>query len=328
MDANSQLLRPRARVIIDNDYSGDPDDLIQTAHHLLSPSVEIAMLIASHLSVGDPWDSSAQQASNARDKLEELLAVMGMTGRFPVYTGSETGLVSCDQPQDNAAARAIIAEAMRTDTDLPLYFAAGAGLTELASAYLLEPAIAEKLTLIWIGGPEYPDLAAPPPGASGPEYNLRIDIAAAQVIFNRSDIPIWQVPRSTYRQLLLGYAELLTEVAPHGRLGRYLADNIERVMRWAGSFRHGIGETYAMGDSPLVTLTALQSSFEADTSSSRYVTRPAPKIADDGAYGDLAEGRPIRVYTQIDSRLTFGDFFAKLKLAARSSPETALGETT
>jgi len=28
---NWPLVKPRARVIIDNDYSGDPDDLIQTA---------------------------------------------------------------------------------------------------------------------------------------------------------------------------------------------------------------------------------------------------------------------------------------------------------
>lgn len=30
---------PRMRVIIDNDFSGDPDGLFQLAHHLLSPSV-------------------------------------------------------------------------------------------------------------------------------------------------------------------------------------------------------------------------------------------------------------------------------------------------
>lgn len=34
---------PRARVIIDNDFSGDPDDLYQLVHHLLSPSVEIVL---------------------------------------------------------------------------------------------------------------------------------------------------------------------------------------------------------------------------------------------------------------------------------------------
>jgi hypothetical protein len=33
---------PRQRIIIDNDFGGDPDGLFQLAHHLASPSVEIS----------------------------------------------------------------------------------------------------------------------------------------------------------------------------------------------------------------------------------------------------------------------------------------------
>src|SRR5690625_5884084 len=39
----------RTRVIIDNDFSGDPDDLYQLVHHLLSPTVDIRAVIGSHL---------------------------------------------------------------------------------------------------------------------------------------------------------------------------------------------------------------------------------------------------------------------------------------
>jgi len=42
-------------------------------------------------------------------------------------------------------------------------------------------------------------------------------------------------------------------------------------------FNLKIGETYIMGDSPLVLLTALQSSFEADPSSSSYVIKTLRK---------------------------------------------------
>jgi hypothetical protein len=41
------------RVIVDNDFSGDPDGLFQMAHLLLSPSVDIRGIIGSHLSVKD-----------------------------------------------------------------------------------------------------------------------------------------------------------------------------------------------------------------------------------------------------------------------------------
>ena len=55
----------RYRVIVDNDFSGDPDDLFQLAHHVLSPSVEIPVVIGSHLAPGDFFDPSDQQADNA-----------------------------------------------------------------------------------------------------------------------------------------------------------------------------------------------------------------------------------------------------------------------
>lgn len=209
---------------------------------------------------------------------------------------------------------AIIKEAMREDTPLPLYVLCGAGLTDIASAYLIEPRIAKRLTLIWIGGPEYPGLAVPPPGNSSPEYNTGIDIKAAQVIFNRSDFPIWQVPRNTYRQALVSYAELLTKVKPQGALGEYLTNKIEFVMRLAVKHNFSIGEVYDMGDSPLVMLTALQSGFDADPSSSGYILKPAPAMNGKGEYEPTTSARMIRVYTGIDVRLMFDDFYAKLRL--------------
>jgi purine nucleosidase len=301
------------RVIIDNDFSGDPDDLIQTAHHLMCPSVEIPLIIGSHLAPGDFIDPSTQQAENARRIAEELLAAMGLAGRYRVLAGAELALGDRDTPRETPAARAIIAEAMRTDRTDRLFYAAGAGLTDLASALLIAPEIAAKMTLVWIGGPEYPGDAPAPPGSRGREYNLNIDCAAVQRVFD-SDIAVWQVPRNVYRQALMSYAELIVSVGRHGALGAYLQGAIERIMERAVKSGYHLGEVYAMGDSPLVTLTALQSAFEADPASSVYALRPRPSIRDDGSYGPALARPPIRVYTQIDTRLTFADFFAKLEL--------------
>lgn len=313
-ESTDGLVRPRMRVIIDNDFGGDPDGLFQLVHQVLSPSAEIRAIVGSHLKKGDPFDPSNQTATNAKKKAEEILGLMESSGRFPVYEGSNIALSNDTTAQHSPAAQAIINEAMRTDTDLPLYVICGAGLTDLASAYLLQPKIAEHLTLIWIGGPEYAGLATPPPGYTSLEYNLGIDITAAKVIFNWSAIPIWQVPRNTYRQALMPYSELLLKVKPKGKTGKYLAAQIEGIMKMTAKFNLKIGETYIMGDSPLVLLTALQSSFEADPSSSQYVTMRAPLINSQGLYEVNNTGRNIRVYTQLDTRLLFEDFFAKLSL--------------
>ena len=316
--SDSRLIRPRVRVIIDNDFSGDPDDLFALVHHLLSPSVEIPLIIGSHLSVGDEWDPSEVQATKATARAKETLRIMGLEHIFRVVQGSNAGLSDRRTPKTSDAAEGIIAEAMRDDAR-PLYIACGAGLTDLASAYLMKPEIAKRLVVIWIGGPEYPDLAAPPSEVGKYEYNQRIDPLAVQVVFNDSELPLWQVPRSAYRECLISYAEILTKIRPMGAIGRFLYDNIVRIYEWRNESPPGAGETYILGDQPLVTLTALQASFHPEPSSSTFVTRPAPMSNENGSYDDHPKGRPIRVYTHTDIRLTFDDFFEKLALFAKSS---------
>jgi purine nucleosidase len=313
---------PRYRVISDNDYSGDPDGLFQLVHMLLSPSLDVRAVIGSHLAVGDGFDPSAQQAANAVRQARAVIDLMRLPGRIRVVQGSNVALTDAATPQRSAGAQSIVAEAMRTDTDLPLFVTFGAGLTELASAYLIEPRIADRLTAVWIGGPEYPELGPHPerPGAGpGPEYNLNIDVKAAQVVFNDSTIPIWQVPRNAYRQALVSMSELAVHVRSRGRVGAHLYDALLAIHRLAANFGLNLGETYILGDNPLVLLTALQSQFEPNTSSSEYAVLRAPRINDDGTYTARTGGREIRVYTRLDVRLMFDDFYAKLAAHYRPS---------
>ena len=148
-----------------------------------------------------------------------MLDLLDLAGAVPVIAGSELPLTG-RRAEPSAAAEAIVAEAMRTDTELPLYVVLGAGLTELASAYLIEPAIADRLTAVWIGGPEYTELGAVAPPAPMPiEYNLNIDLLAGQVVFD-SPIPLWQVPRNAYRECIASMSELILRVRSRGAIGR------------------------------------------------------------------------------------------------------------
>lgn len=306
--------RPRMRVIIDNDFSGDPDGLFQLAHHLASPSVEIPLIIGSHIHAKEPFDASATQADNAVVKVGEVRDRMVLARRPSIVAGRNAAPAKGAAPEATPAARAIIAEAMREDTKLPLFYTAGAGLTDLAEALRLEPRIAGRMKLVWIGGHEHDDLLPGVPARGDSEYNATIDLAAVQTVFNDSAIEIWQVPRNVYRQMIISHAELIAGLKPAGALGRYLLEQLERIV---GTDRLNLGETYILGDSPLVTLTALQTSFEPDSASSAYVVRPTPRVTDQVRYADNPGGRPMRVYTTIDTRLTFADMFAKFATSAR-----------
>src|SRR5262245_19680869 len=194
----SESIQPRVRVISDNDYCCDPDGLVQLAHHYLSPTVDLRCVTASQLSepYQGPNPAGPDDSAAAAQRIAEL------TGRLDVP------IVAAP----SAAADAIVAEAMRDDTDLPLYVTCGGGLTSLAAAWIAEPRIASRVTVVWIGGPEHPGLAEPAPGDLGVEYNTSIDLGAAQVVFNDSDLTIWQVPRDAYKQVLASHAELVVRM--------------------------------------------------------------------------------------------------------------------
>ena len=301
---------PRLRVIVDNDFAGDPDALYQIVHHLLSPSVDIRGIVCSHLYAHDRFYERDDSADESRRVVTRLANTMGLDIEHRLFAGSNVGLESHSTPQYSGAAQFIISEAMR-ETDVPLYVACGGGLTDLASAYLMEPRIADRMTVIWIGGPEHEGLGNPPPWASRPEYNLGIDQVAAQVVVNRSTIPVWFVPRNAYRQCLVSDVELRHRVASKGMVGRALYDSI-RVVRHRTEAGRRCGETYTLGDSPLVLLTALQSFFQPDPASSEYVLTPCPTIDPLGSFIPNPSGRLVRVYTRLDTRLMFEDFFIKL----------------
>lgn len=309
-DDTRQWVKSRIRVIVDNDFGGDPDGLFQLAHQLLSSSVDVRGIIGSH-HYPNGFYGSPGSSEHSVEMAKRLLEVMKLTGKVPVLQGANERLKDPTSPADSEAVRFIIQEGMRNDVSTPLYVVCGAGLTDLASACLIEPKIAERIRLIWIGGPEYEGQAEPPPGKPRIEYNLGIDVKASQVVFNQSTLPIWQIPRNAYRQALVSYTELQVKLGGGGKLGSYLLDRLRDLMKRA---KGSLGEGYILGDNPLVLLTSLQSAWEPDPSSSGFITMRAPRISDQGEYENNPGGREIRVYTRLDTRLMFEDFYAKTAL--------------
>lgn len=302
------IVGPRARLLFVNDLSGDLDGLYAAVHAILSPSTELRGIIGTGTGrAGETVDASAALA-------KEILALMGMTGRINIFAGASAKLSSTAAPPRSPGTQAIIDEALRTDTDLPLYVAVGGGLTEVASALLIEPRIAERFTLVWIGGDAYP-------GGGVGETNFNIDAVAARYIFNDTTVPIWQVPRSVYATTVVTASELQAFVAPHGAIGEWLYRKVaDAPLRFKKMLN--MGETWTLGDNPLVVLTALTDwgpssgrPFQYQrTGSSQYDEVVAPLLKSDGTFEPRTTGRKIRIYKSIDTRMMLQDMFAKLRI--------------
>lgn len=285
-----------ARVIVDNDYQGDPDGLVGLTHQLLSPRSRVTLVTSSFLSdeFKVPGNLPGQTARQGRDVAAELIARLKPRTRPLLATGAEGPVKAGHEP--GPAARAIVAEAMRDDP-LPLFFTCGGPLTNLAQALALEPRIAGRLSVIWIGGGAYPDGAW--------EYNLAADPEAARAVIEGSAVPLWQVPQPVYRQMQFSLAELAADMRPISPFSRWLFDRFTNPPDFVD-----LGGSWPMGDSPLLLITALS------PESSTVRTIPARRIAPDLTYGAEIPGRTINLFDRVDARLIHADFLARLRLHA------------
>jgi len=293
------------RVIVDSDVKNEADDQFAVVHALLSPTLDVRGVIPAHFGTHRTTDSLAE----SRDELRRVLRLLGREGAVATPDGASHALPDEQTPVDSAGARLIIEEARRQDAG-PLFVAFLGPLTDMASALLLAPDIADTdTTVIWIGGPPYGEIE---PVGSWPEFNLRNDIAAANVVFG-SGIAVWQVPSNVYRLVNVSYAELRRRVAPHGELGLYLA---QQVVDFNTAHHKVPIESRSLGDSPAIALM-----LEPWCATFR---RQSPvRFSAAGHYEPADAGSEIRVVQQVDVRFLLEDMFAKLEEHAVSTERQA-----
>jgi purine nucleosidase len=298
--------RPKVRVISDNDYAGDPDGLVQLAHLLLTKVADVKAVVGSHIRQDVPWPVSKTPSTDAANLAKRIAEYCGYTG--PVFVGAEEEMKEPNTPAESQAVDFLIKEAMDESSGLPLYVLCGGALTTIASAYLKEPRIADKLTLVTIGGQGYDE-----PADSEPEFNFTADVYATQVIFNQSNIKVIQVPRSTYAKTMCSKVELINRMGNVNELGAFIWSKYEELDKFAASIMLNFGEIYILGDSPLVIISCFGSPLGGDESSTSHF-RPAFAINDKGGYDRTKTGREIQVFDNIDNRLMMEDFFQKVAL--------------
>lgn len=291
-------MEKQVRVITDTDAKNEADDQFAIVQALLSPKFDNVGFIAAHF--GNEQTQTSMEESYR--ELEQVFDTMHFDKTNMIYHGAPHAIPNKTTPVDSEGAQLIIREAMKDDPR-PLYVTCLGPLTDLASAYLLEPRIAGRLTAIWIGGGQYP--------TGGVEFNLGNDVDAARVIFS-SNINLWQVPKNVYEMMPVSLAELEYRVRPYGEIGRYLFDQLvehsQTDIPRKSAFR--TGESWVLGDSPAVGLILYEHRFEFE-----YVC--APQITKDMNYVFTNLNRPIRVYKHVDSRLILEDLYCKLALFAQ-----------
>ncbi len=283
------------RAVLDTDTYNEVDDQFALAHALLSPkSISLEAVYAA------PFHNSRSQgpADGMEKSYNEIHRVLDLLDYSleSVYRGATSYLPDDPRPVESDAAADLVQRAKSSDT--VLYVLAIGAITNVASALLLDPSIAGRIVVVWLGGhaPYWPD---------NQEFNLRQDPVAARVVFD-SGVPLVHIPcLPVASHLCTTVAELEAYLDGRSRIGTYLTDIVREYAQNRFAWSKVIWDISA--PAYLVDPASIQSTI---------VPSPILSILTDDLVWTAGAGRhPIRTAYGVSRDRIFGDLFRKLAAA-------------
>lgn len=215
----------------------------------------------------------------------------------PVFKGSRTYLPDEKTYVESPAARDLTERAMEYTSEKPLYVVAIGAITNVASALLMKPEIADRIVIVWLGGS---GLEMP----RNREFNLSQDIASARVVMG-SGAPLVILPCA-------GVVSTFTTTEPEMRywlsgkneLCDYLVDN---TVNEANAYAKGKVWSRVIWD--VCTIGWLLNDGNAFMHD-KLINTPIPEYDDVWA---MQPDRPLCKYVYVINRdALMGDLFEKL----------------
>lgn len=209
----------KVRMVLDTDTFNEIDDQFAVTHALLSPESMGVEAIYAAPYYKKTIASPAEGMELSYQEILQLLARLDVADHSFVYRGSPAFMADGITPVESAAAHDLVHRA-QVGGDEPLYVVAIGAITNVASAILLDPAIIERIVVIWLGGHA---LYWP----SAREFNLSGDPHAARLLFD-CGVPLLQLPCwPVVSHLLTNIPELERYVEPCGAIGAFLTERVK-----------------------------------------------------------------------------------------------------
>lgn len=269
--------------------------------HLSAYKIRAERMIANGI---NPREINYVQADEGMElSYQEILTIFDLMNEDPtdkVFRGAPQYLSSYDEPVRSAAVEHLIERALADDAR-PLYVAAIGCVTNIASAVLIEPAIIEKIVVLWTSS--YPSIMR---FSNRPSLNLVQDILASQLLFDCGVPHVYLPGYYIGAQLKLSLPDVERWVQGKGRIGDYLhqlfAHNPHHKV-W-GIDDH-FGRTWVIWD--LINFAWLLNPEWIPSQINR-----SPILTDDLFWEHSDERHLMREAIGIDRDAIFRDFFTKL----------------
>jgi inosine-uridine nucleoside N-ribohydrolase len=173
-------------LVIDSDTYNEIDDQFAISYALHAPEkIRVKALYAAPFT-NERSTGPADGMEKSYQEMLKLLSLSGKTGCCPVFRGSDRYLPDEHMPVPSEAASDLIHRAGCYTPENPLYVVSIGAITNIASALLMNPDIADRIVVVWLGGNalHWPD---------NMEFNCKQDVAAARIVLG-SGAPLVLLP--------------------------------------------------------------------------------------------------------------------------------------
>ena len=309
----SRLEPPAAplRMVLDTDTYNEIDDQFAVVYSLLSPErLRVEALYAAPFhnkrSTG-PADGMERSFAEISRLLTRLPGVAPSRADFALR-GAAAWLPDARTPVESDSAADLVERALASPLDDPLYVVAIGAMTNVASALLLEPAIRERIVVVWLGGHarHWPNTR---------EFNLYQDPAASRVVLD-CGVPLVRFPcMGVVSHLHTTLPEVAAHVRGKGPIGDYLYQIFRDYHPDQFAFSKQIWDLAPIGwlvnpqwaPLDMVSSPRLTDSFTWDFDDSRH---------------------PVACARYVDRDSIFRDLFTKLEQAASTGSTPSSRQST
>ncbi len=285
-------------VVIDTDTYNEIDDQFAVSYLLRSSEKLTCRAICAAPFLNDRSTSPADGMEKSYGEILKLLSLAGREDmKSAVFRGSDRYLPGEKESVDSPAARALIDLARGYSSDRPLYVASIGCITNVASALIMDPSIADRIVVVWLGGHSihHHDTR---------EFNMFQDVAAARVVFD-SGVPLVQLPcAGVVSAFRVSGPELEKWLVGRNPLADYLAKN---TIAAAESYAKGRPWTRVIWD-----VTAIGWLLNDGGRFMSSVLMPTPIPEYDNRYGFDQRRHLCRYVTEIHRDNLMDDLFRKL----------------
>jgi len=289
----SSNARAKISVILSTDVGNEIDDQWAVAYMLLNPEFEVLGIVSAQA----PTVSPPSAHTTYLVLLDEVENRLKMVTHPPLFEGSSLPLEDLKTPQPNAGVDFIVQSSQGFSKDHRLtVFMIGAA-TDVASALLRDPTVADRIRVVAMAFNSWPD--------GGDIYNVLNDIKAWQVVL-QSDVPVVVGAADVCRAHLgLTPDQAKALVSQQGPVGYWLW---EEYLAWY--YRHVKPIRKNDFSKPWIIWDIITMAYTLGMTNQEV--HPRPIMRDDASFEHPPTKKTITWITSVDEKRLWPDFVEKL----------------